>query len=49
VGDTAYVFYGGGSRLDTNDGDDLRLIRLHKDFFTSTTPWPYDWQGRASP
>lgn len=47
VGDTAYLFYGGGSRLDTNDGKDLRLLRLTKDFFTSTTPWPYDWQGRA--
>jgi photosystem II stability/assembly factor-like uncharacterized protein len=41
-----YLFYGGGSRLDTNDGKDLRLIRLHADFFTSTTPWPYDWQGK---
>lgn len=41
-----YLFYGGGSRLDTNDGKDLRLIRLHADFFTSTTPWPYDWQGQ---
>ena len=47
VGDTAYLFYGAGSRLDTNDGEDLRVLRLHKDFFTSTTPWPYDWQGRA--
>ncbi|MEQ1861521.1 MAG: exo-alpha-sialidase [Chthoniobacteraceae bacterium] len=47
VGDTGYLFYGGGSRLDTNDGKDLRVLRLHKDFFTSTTPWPYDWHGRA--
>ncbi len=47
VGDTAYLFYGGGSRLDTNDGKDLRMQRLHQDFFTSTTPWPYDWKGRA--
>jgi photosystem II stability/assembly factor-like uncharacterized protein len=46
VGETAYLFYGGGSRLDTNDGKDLRLIRLSQEFFTSTTPWPYDWQGR---
>lgn len=46
VGDTAYVFYGGGSSRDTADGVDLRLIRLGKDFFTSTTRWPYDWQGR---
>jgi hypothetical protein len=45
VGDTAYLFYGGGSRLDTNDGKDLRLLRLHQSFFTSTTPWPYDWRG----
>ena len=28
------------------DGKVLRFIRLGKDFFTSTTPWPYDWQGR---
>ena len=47
VGDTAYLFYGGGSRLDTNDGKDLRLLRLHQDFFTSTSAWPYDWRGRA--
>jgi photosystem II stability/assembly factor-like uncharacterized protein len=46
VGDVGYLFYGGGSRLDTNDGKDLRLIRLHADFFTSATPWPYDWQGK---
>ncbi len=47
VGDTALLFYGGGSRHDTNDGKDLRVLRLHQDFFTSTTPWPYGWQGRA--
>jgi hypothetical protein len=47
VGETAYLLYGAGSRHDTNDGKDLRLQRLHQDFFTSTTPWPYDWQGRA--
>lgn len=46
VGDTAYLFYGGGSSLDTNDGKDLRLIRLSQEFFTATTLWPYDWQGR---
>lgn len=46
VGDTAYLFYGGGSSGDTNDGDDLRLLRLHQDFFTSTAPWPYDARGR---
>jgi hypothetical protein len=46
AGDVGYLFYGGGSRLDTNDGKDLRLIRLHSDFFTSTTPWPYEWQGQ---
>lgn len=46
VGDTAFVFFGGGSKNDTGDGSDLRLIKLSKDFFTSTTPWPYDWQGR---
>ena len=45
VGDTAYLFYGGGHRHDTADGHDLRLIRLHKAFFTSRTEWPYDWQG----
>lgn len=49
VGNTAYLFYGGGSRLDTNDGKDLRLIRLSSDFFTSTASWPYDSQGRAIP
>jgi hypothetical protein len=46
VDNVGYLFYGGGSRLDTNDGKDLRLIRLHADFFTSTTPWPYEWQGK---
>jgi hypothetical protein len=46
VDNVGYLFYGGGSRLDTNDGKDLRLIRLHADFFTSTAPWPYDWQGK---
>jgi hypothetical protein len=45
AGDVAYLFYGGGSRNDTGDGIDLRLIRLHKQFFTSTIPWPYDWRG----
>ncbi|WP_202921737.1 sialidase family protein [Anatilimnocola aggregata] len=44
--DVGYLFYGGGSRLDTNDGKDLRLIRLHADFITSTVRWPYDWQGK---
>jgi hypothetical protein len=48
AGETAYLFYGGGSRLDTNDGRDLRLIRLGQDFFTSASPWPYDWQGRTN-
>jgi photosystem II stability/assembly factor-like uncharacterized protein len=47
VGDTAYLFYGGGSARDTNDGEDLRLLRLSADFFTSTAPWPYDAQGRT--
>ena len=46
VDQVGYLFYGGGSRLDTNDGKDLRLIRLQADFFTATTPWPYDWQGQ---
>ncbi len=46
VDNVGYLFYGGGSRNDTGDGKDLRLIRLHSDFFTSTTPWPYDWQGK---
>ncbi|WP_425619109.1 exo-alpha-sialidase [Anatilimnocola sp. NA78] len=46
VDNVGYLFYSGGSRLDTNDGKDLRLIRLHADFFTSTSPWPYDWQGK---
>ncbi len=45
-GDTAFVFYGGGSRHDTQDGKDLRLLRLHRDFFTSRVPWPCDWRGR---
>lgn len=48
AGHVGYLFYGGGSRLDTGDGKDLRLIRMHTDFFTSTTPWPYDWQGKPS-
>lgn len=47
VDDTAYLFYGGGSARDTNDGDDLRLLRLSADFFTSTALWPYDAQGGA--
>lgn len=47
-GDTAYVFFGGGSRHDTQDGKDLRLIRLHRDFFTSRAPWPYDAHGRPA-
>jgi sialidase-1 len=47
VGDTIYLFYGGGSSRDTNDGEDLRMLRLAPEFFTSTTAWPYDWQGRA--
>jgi photosystem II stability/assembly factor-like uncharacterized protein len=46
VDDTGYLFYGGGSSRDTNDGEDLRLLRLHQDFFTSTAPWPYDAHGR---
>ena len=41
------LFYGGGSRLDTSDGKDLRLIRLKQEFFTSNHAWPYDWQGRS--
>jgi hypothetical protein len=45
-GDVAYVFFGAGSRHDTADGEDLRLIRLHRNFFTSRAPWPYDWRGR---
>jgi hypothetical protein len=47
VGDTAYLFYGGGSPRDTNDGKDLRMIRLSPEFFTSATPWPYDHRGRT--
>ena len=47
-GDIAYIFYGSGSRHDTQDGKDLRLIRLHRDFFTSRTAWPYGWQGRPA-
>lgn len=46
VDNVGYLFYGGGSRNDTGDGKDLRVIRLHTDFFKSTTPWPYDWQGK---
>lgn len=46
VGDTAYLFYGGGSSGDTGGGEDLQMLRLHQDFFTSTTPWPYDWHGK---
>jgi hypothetical protein len=46
LGDTAYVFYGGGSNNDTADGSDLYMLRVAKEFFTSDTPWPYDWRGR---
>lgn len=46
VGDTGYLFYGGGSSRDTNDGESLRLVRLHQDFFTSAAPWPYNWRGK---
>ena len=49
TGDSAYLFFGGGSRLDTNDGKDLRVLRLSSDFFTSTTAWPYDWRGQPVP
>lgn len=45
-GDTAYLFYGAGTRGDTWHAKELRLIRLHRDFFTSRVPWPYDWRGR---
>ena len=45
VGDTAYIFYGGGSNNDTADGTDLLLLRVAKDFFTSTEAWPYDARG----
>lgn len=45
-GDTAYLFYGAGTRGDTAHVKELRLIRLRRDFFTSRTPWPYDWRGR---
>ncbi len=46
-GDTAYLFYGGGTKGDTARVTELRLLRLHRDFFTSRAPWPYDWQGKA--
>ncbi len=45
---TVYLFYGGGSSRDTNDGEDLRLQRLAPEFFTSTAPWPYDWHGKPT-
>jgi hypothetical protein len=45
VGDSAYIFYGGGSNNDTADGTDLLLLRVAKDFFTSTAAWPYDARG----
>jgi hypothetical protein len=43
--DEALLFYSDGSKGDTNQSRNLRLIRLHRDFFTSRTPWPYDGQG----
>lgn len=49
VGDDAYILYGGGSNDDTADGTDLLLLRVKKDFFTSATPWPYDWRGAPLP
>jgi len=45
VGEDVYAAYGGGSNDDTADGTDLHLLRLKTGFFTSTTPWPYDWKG----
>ncbi|MFZ9763605.1 MAG: exo-alpha-sialidase, partial [Candidatus Limnocylindrus sp.] len=48
-GDTAYLFYGGGTKGDTAHVTELRLLRLHRDFFTSRTPWPYDWKGQPKP
>jgi len=47
-GDTAYLFYGAGTRGDTWHAKDLRLLRLHRDFFASRTPWPYDWRGKPT-
>lgn len=47
-GDTAYLFYGGGTKGDTAHVTELRLLRLHRDFFTSRTPWPYDWRGKPT-
>jgi hypothetical protein len=47
--DVALLFYSDGSRGDTNQSRHLRLIRLHRDFFSSRTPWPYDWQGNSLP
>ncbi|MDO8539412.1 MAG: exo-alpha-sialidase [Opitutaceae bacterium] len=46
VGNMAYIFYGGGSNNDTNDGTDLRMLRVTKGFFLSTAPWPYDGRGQ---
>jgi hypothetical protein len=46
AGNDAYIIYGGGSNDDTADGTDLCMLRVSKEFFSSTTPWPYDWQGR---
>ena len=43
--DEALLFYSDGSRGDTNESKNLRLIRLHRNFFTSRTRWPYDWRG----
>lgn len=48
-GDAALIFYSDGSKGDTNQSRHLRLIRLHRDFFTSGTPWPYDWKGHHIP
>jgi hypothetical protein len=33
--DEALLFYSDGSKGDTNESKNLRLIRLHRDFFTS--------------
>ena len=47
VGDTAYIFYGGGSNNDTADGTDLRLIRVATQFFLSSAAWPYGADGHT--
>jgi len=47
-GEEALLFYSDGARGDTNESKNLRLLRLHHDFFTSRTPCPTTGAGGRS-